>query len=141
MSQTIRPSASRQDQRNPIALAVGMMCACSARTDCQCAYRKANDMSYWRKNEGRIFIDTTAHGVLAVAALRGLTGWDYIEARCFLAELGVTSEEATQTLKRITDKTPDGPDGVFEAAEVENFLEHVRSMNRSAADDSPAEAG
>jgi type I restriction enzyme R subunit len=40
-----------------------------------------------------------------------------------------------------TDKTPDGPDGVFESAEVESFLEHVRSMNRSAADDAPAETG
>jgi len=38
--------------------------------------------TYWRSGEGRKIIDTTAHWVLAVAALRGLTVWDYIEGRC-----------------------------------------------------------
>ena len=55
--------------------------------------------TYWRGGEGRKIIDTTAHWVLAVAALRGLTVWDYIEGRCTMAELGVTAEEAARTLK------------------------------------------
>ncbi|MFC3169581.1 type I restriction-modification enzyme R subunit C-terminal domain-containing protein [Paracoccus fontiphilus] len=40
-----------------------------------------------------------------------------------------------------TDQAPDGPDSVFSGAEVENFLEHVRSINRTAEVPQPAEAG
>ncbi len=54
---------------------------------------------YWRSGEGRTTIDNTARWVLAVAALRGLTIWDYIDGRCTLADLGVTAEEAARTLK------------------------------------------
>ncbi len=39
-----------------------------------------------------------------------------------------------------TEKSPEGPDGLFESAEVEDFLEHVRAMNRTAGSDAPAEA-
>ena len=53
----------------------------------------------WRSGKGRKIIDITAHWVLAVAALRGFTVWDYIEKRCSLAELGVTADEAARTLK------------------------------------------
>lgn len=54
---------------------------------------------YWRSGAGRAVIDNTARWVLANAALRGLTVWDYIDGRCTLAALGVTQEEAVRTLK------------------------------------------
>lgn len=40
-----------------------------------------------------------------------------------------------------TDRAPDGPDGVFEEAEVDEFLTRVRQMNRTAAPDVSADAG
>lgn len=40
-----------------------------------------------------------------------------------------------------TDRAPDGPDGTFEEAEVENFLECVRRMNRTASVDISADVG
>ncbi|MFC5739350.1 hypothetical protein [Sinirhodobacter huangdaonensis] len=55
--------------------------------------------NYWRSGEGRAVIDTAARWVLAEAALRGLTVWDYIDGRCSLAELGVTADGAARTLK------------------------------------------
>jgi hypothetical protein len=55
--------------------------------------------NYWRSGDGRIVIETTARWILAEAALRGLTMWDYIDGCSTLAELGVTAESAAKTLK------------------------------------------
>jgi len=40
-----------------------------------------------------------------------------------------------------TDRAPDGPDGVFGEAEVDNFLACVRQMNRTATTELSADAG
>jgi len=40
-----------------------------------------------------------------------------------------------------TDNAPDGPDGVFDEAEVEIFLERVRTMNRTASVDVSVDVG
>ncbi|TKW65885.1 MAG: restriction endonuclease subunit R [Paracoccus denitrificans] len=40
-----------------------------------------------------------------------------------------------------TEMSPDGPDGVFEGAAVEDFLERIRGMNRTAEIEPPAETG
>lgn len=40
-----------------------------------------------------------------------------------------------------TDRAPDGPDGIFEEAEVEHFLECVRRMNRTASVDISSDVG
>jgi len=55
--------------------------------------------NYWRSGDGRIVIETTARWILAEAALRGLTVWDYINGCNTLAEMGVTVENAAKTLK------------------------------------------
>lgn len=39
-----------------------------------------------------------------------------------------------------SEKAPDGPDGVFEGADVEDFLERVRTINRAAGTSTPAAA-
>ena len=39
------------------------------------------------------------------------------------------------------EPSPDVPDGNFEGAEIENFLERVRTMNRTAPIDAPADVG
>lgn len=40
-----------------------------------------------------------------------------------------------------TDNAPDGPDGVFDEAEVEDFLERLRTMNRTALVDVSVDVG
>ena len=40
-----------------------------------------------------------------------------------------------------TDRTPEGPDGIFEEAEVADFLKRVRQMNRTATVEGSAEVG
>lgn len=55
--------------------------------------------NYWRNGEGRKVIEITARWVVQEAAFRGLTVHDYIEGRCSFADMGITSENATTTLK------------------------------------------
>ena len=55
--------------------------------------------NYWRSGEGRKVIEITARWVVQEAAFRGLTVHDYIEGRCSLMDLGITSENAVATLK------------------------------------------
>lgn len=55
--------------------------------------------NYWRSGEGRKVIEQVARWVVEQAAFRGLTVHDYIEGRCTLTDMGVTSENATATLK------------------------------------------
>jgi type I restriction enzyme R subunit len=40
-----------------------------------------------------------------------------------------------------TDQSPDGPDGVFEDRQVEQFLASLRILNQSATADAKAEVG
>lgn len=51
-------------------------------------------LSYWRSGEGRVILETAARWVVDQAAKRGRTIHDYIEGRCSLAEMGVTTENA-----------------------------------------------
>lgn len=55
--------------------------------------------NYWRSGEGRVVIEISARWVVEQAAFRGLTIHDYLEGRCSLVEIGVTSENAVATLK------------------------------------------
>lgn len=58
--------------------------------------------SYWRGGEGgegREVIETAARWLLEQAAFRGLTVYDYIEGRCNLKEMGITSANAAATLR------------------------------------------
>jgi hypothetical protein len=60
--------------------------------------------SYWRSGEGRIILETAARWVVDQAAQRGRTINDYIEGRCSLSDLGITTENAKVTLKiRLAD--------------------------------------
>ena len=56
-------------------------------------------VNYWRSGEGRTVIETTARWLVEQAAFRGLTVHDYIERRCSLTDMGITSENAAATLK------------------------------------------
>lgn len=40
-----------------------------------------------------------------------------------------------------SDKSPDGPEGIFKDADVERLIRTVRTINESAADPLTAEAG
>ena len=55
--------------------------------------------SYWRSGEGRVILEPAARWVVDQAAKRGKTIHDYIEGRCSLADLGITTENAAATLK------------------------------------------
>lgn len=55
--------------------------------------------SYWRSGEGRVILETAARWVVDQATKRGRTIHDYIEGRCSLADLGITTENAAATLK------------------------------------------
>lgn len=55
--------------------------------------------NYWRSGEGRRVIEITARWLVEQAAFRGLTVHDYIEGRCGLTDIGITSENATATLR------------------------------------------
>ena len=55
--------------------------------------------NYWRSGVGREVIEITARWLVEQAAFRGVTVHDYIEGRCSLADLGITSENAAATLK------------------------------------------
>lgn len=55
--------------------------------------------SYFQHSEGRRVIETTARWVLQESALRGLTIWDHIDGHSALVDLGVTSDNAGETLK------------------------------------------
>ncbi|MEM0991110.1 MAG: hypothetical protein AAGK00_19760 [Pseudomonadota bacterium] len=54
--------------------------------------------NYWRSGDGRKYLETAARWVVEQAAMRGLSVHDYLEGRCTLADLGVTTENAMQTL-------------------------------------------
>ena len=55
--------------------------------------------NYWRSGEGREVFEKAARWVVEQAAFRGLTVHDYIEGRCSLTDMGITSENAVATFK------------------------------------------
>lgn len=55
--------------------------------------------SYWRSGEGRVILETAARWVADQAAKRGRSVYDFIEGRCSLSDLGVTTDNAKATLR------------------------------------------
>ena len=55
--------------------------------------------SYWRSGEGRVILEIAARWVVDESAKRGKTIFDFIEGRCGLVDLGVTTKNAATTLR------------------------------------------
>jgi len=54
---------------------------------------------HWRSGEGRVILENAARWVVDEAAKRGKTICDFIEGRCSLTELGVTTKNAPTSLR------------------------------------------